>query len=510
MLYRVISVVLILSLFGVPAALAQPTACSVDADEATRFSTTFANDTGIDLMIHWVNSDCVEAAGTPFPADEEYEFTTFDGHVFVFRDENGDVRLSYTMTSEDAGKVVPMTLAIETYEAEQAAAMTCSSGGTQEEVQATLLNDTDTDVYMHWITYECGEGDGELIEAGEEFNFTSYDGHEFVFRDADGAELAPYVISADISETVVPVSEIIAASTEPLSCSAVEGAEHFSTTFLNDTGSDVTLHFINYDCVEMQGELIRAGEEFPFDTDDGDEFVFRDAEGELFARYTVTTKIADEIVPISGLIREPQADESRIVDSIATVSGTLSENDAMNSYSFEGEADVDYFVWLTSDDFDTYLHIYDASGEEIAYNDDGGGSLNALVVFTAPEDGLYTVGIDSFQDGASGSYILSISHSTTTTLDVLAKGSKNIAIDVEAGTTYFVIVTADVFDTTLTVLDENGDQVASNDDRGDGTTNSLVWFTAASTGTYTVQVSSYNGEGTGAFTVLIGSFELVE
>ena len=71
---------------------------------------------------------------------------------------------------------------------------------------------------------------------------------------------------------------------EPLTCSAVEGAEHFSTAFLNDTGSDVTLHF-NYDCVEMQGELIRAGEEFPFDTDDGDEFVFRNAEGAVRALY---------------------------------------------------------------------------------------------------------------------------------------------------------------------------------------------------------------------------------
>ena len=58
MLYKVITVVLILSVFGVPAALAQPTACSVaygDGDSPERFSTTFANDTGIDLMIHWVD-----------------------------------------------------------------------------------------------------------------------------------------------------------------------------------------------------------------------------------------------------------------------------------------------------------------------------------------------------------------------------------------------------------------------------------------------------------------------
>ena len=77
------------------------------------------------------------------------------------------------MTSEDAGEVVSMKLAVEVYEIEQLADLTCSSGGTQEEVQVTLLNDTDTDVYMHWINYECGEGDGERIAAGEEFTFTT-------------------------------------------------------------------------------------------------------------------------------------------------------------------------------------------------------------------------------------------------------------------------------------------------------------------------------------------------
>lgn len=520
MLYKLGIVVLILSLFIVPAAMAQSsTACSVaygEDDAPERFSTTFSNDTGVDLMIHWVDPDCVEAQGEPFPAEGEYEFTTFDGHVFVFRDENGDVRLSYTMTSEDAGEVVSMKLAVEAYEMEQAE-LTCSTGGTQEEVQATILNDTDADVYMHWINFECGEGDGELIAVGEEFPFTTYDGHEFVFRDADGDELAPYVISSDISETIVPVSEIIVESAdasetvEPPTCSAVEGAEHFATTFLNDTGSDVTLHFIDYVCVEMQGELIRAGEEFPFNTDDGDEFVFRDLDGELLTHYTVTTKIADEIVPISGLIAEAQVDESRIVDAIATVTGTLSENDAMNSYSFEGAVDVEYLVWLTSEDFDTYLHIYDASGEEIAYDDDSGGNLDAFVIFTAPADGIYTVGIDSFQDGASGDYVLSISHPITVISSFLAaKGPTDTAIEVEEGVTYFVFADSDEFDTVLRVLDVNSDEVVANDDRNDGSTNSFVRFTASSTGTYTVRVGGYESGDTGQFSILLGSFVAAE
>jgi len=261
----------------------------------------------------------------------------------------------------------------------------------------------------------------------------------------------------------------------------------------------------------MQGELIRAGEEFPFETDDGDEFVFRDLDGELIADYTVTTKIAGTVVPISGIIAETQAEEARIVDTIATVTGILSENDAMNSYSFEAEADVEYAIYLTSEDFDAYLHLYNADGEEIAFNDDGGGDLNALIVYKAPEDGLYTVGIDSFQDGAQGSYTLSISHPTTTINGFLAAGKPtDTSIDVEEDMTYFVIVTSDVFDTILTVLDENGNEAAVNDDRGDGTTNSFVWFTAASSGSYTIQVSSFDGTGTGDFVVLIGSFVAAE
>lgn len=58
---------------------------------------------------------------------------------------------------------------------------------------------------------------------------------------------------------------------------------------------------------------------------------------------------------------------------------------------------------------DTYLRIYDAFGNQIAENDDGGTDLNSLMRFTAMTSGTYYIEVDSYANNKTGEYTLSVS-----------------------------------------------------------------------------------------------------
>ena len=60
---------------------------------------------------------------------------------------------------------------------------------------------------------------------------------------------------------------------------------------------------------------------------------------------------------------------------------------------------------------DTYLRIYNASGVELARNDDGGDGLNSLMRFTATTSGTYYIEADSYNSAETGQYTLSVSES---------------------------------------------------------------------------------------------------
>ncbi len=61
-------------------------------------------------------------------------------------------------------------------------------------------------------------------------------------------------------------------------------------------------------------------------------------------------------------------------------------------YVFNGRAGDVIDITLTSDDFDTVLHVFASGGERIAADDDGGGSTNsALTGVELTEDGVYLV-----------------------------------------------------------------------------------------------------------------------
>lgn len=61
---------------------------------------------------------------------------------------------------------------------------------------------------------------------------------------------------------------------------------------------------------------------------------------------------------------------------------------------------------MISSQFDTFLSLLDENLEVLAYDDDGGQSTNAKLLYELPRDGRYIVAASAYSANASGSYRL--------------------------------------------------------------------------------------------------------
>lgn len=84
---------------------------------------------------------------------------------------------------------------------------------------------------------------------------------------------------------------------------------------------------------------------------------------------------------------------------------------AEKSYTFEGTSGQEITITLESQDFDPVLVLTNSAGEEVATNDDFGGTLNSTIIVTLPKQDTYTVVARSFA-GQGGDYQVMIRTST--------------------------------------------------------------------------------------------------
>jgi hypothetical protein len=66
-----------------------------------------------------------------------------------------------------------------------------------------------------------------------------------------------------------------------------------------------------------------------------------------------------------------------------------------------------YVIDMVSSEFDAYLRLEDPDGKQLAQDDDGGGQLNARIVFTAPRDGTYHIIATSLEEDV-GRYTVTV------------------------------------------------------------------------------------------------------
>ena len=107
-----------------------------------------------------------------------------------------------------------------------------------------------------------------------------------------------------------------------------------------------------------------------------------------------------------------------------TLNGTLATTDCtlinagdrtgafVDIYTFNGFAGQQVFVAMSSNSFDTYLYAFPPNDLPVLEDDDSGGGTNSRIppsgTVILPANGPYTIFATSFDDGATGSYAISL------------------------------------------------------------------------------------------------------
>jgi len=77
------------------------------------------------------------------------------------------------------------------------------------------------------------------------------------------------------------------------------------------------------------------------------------------------------------------------------------------AYTVKMVVNKTYTIDMVSKDFDAFLRLEDATGKELARDDDSGGDLNARIIFRCPADGDYRIIATSFGAGV-GNFTLQV------------------------------------------------------------------------------------------------------
>lgn len=206
-----------------------------------------------------------------------------------------------------------------------------------------------------------------------------------------------------------------------------------------------------------------------------------------------------------------------------TIEGELTEEAPALLYTLEAEAGQLVTIRLSSDDFDSYLTLYDADGAIIAENDDSDGRNSAIQTFTLPQSASYVLLVESYDQhwggtGAAGSFTLSAVEQEVETIEYTqtvegefadAVTSMDYRFSGQAGDIVEISLSSEDFDSRLTLLDAEGSELTSNDDSM-GSRNSLIApYPLPETGSYIIRASSFGGGETGSYTLTVNKTELV-
>lgn len=174
---------------------------------------------------------------------------------------------------------------------------------------------------------------------------------------------------------------------------------------------------------------------------------------------------------------------------------------------------------------DTTLTLLDASGATLASNDDqGDGTLNSQIVHQIVRAGRYRVVASTYGGNGVGEAIISLAvdpnarapfnFSSIEGTPIArhegeindAQTSREYSVDLAAGQTLYANAeaTSGDLDTVLRLTGPDGNPVALNDDRGDGSLNSAFAFTAPAAGRYRLELYRYaQSNSSGGFRLVL-------
>jgi hypothetical protein len=263
------------------------------------------------------------------------------------------------------------------------------------------------------------------------------------------------------------------------------------------------------------------------------------ASGPFTLTLEITEATAEPTAPV-----QPTEQGIASVNPGQPINGAIPNGAADVTYSFPASAGQVVTITLTSDDFDAALRLRDASGRELASDDDSAGNLNARIAdFAVPADGVYTVVVTSSSGTSSGRFTLMLEGTAAQPTALPLTGSPpptaapvpptapSVFNDIapinpgqtvngtltdaarsaayafvgHAGEKVTITLTSDDFDALLALRTTEGANVVSDDDSAGNLNARIDSFRLQADDTYIILVSSSGGRSTGAYTLMLQS-----
>lgn len=177
---------------------------------------------------------------------------------------------------------------------------------------------------------------------------------------------------------------------------------------------------------------------------------------------------------------------------------------------------------MSSTVVDTWLEMYDASGNILAVNDDNSAGTNSTLRIFAPS-GSYFLAATTFDAGALGNYTFSsvgfagndscqeywVVPGVSITGNIAATDcnfggfyTDEYLVVLDAGQTLTVTMRSGAVDSWLELYDSDGNRVDQDDDSGGGN-DAMMVFTSPSLDAYAIDASTFGTGATGAYTLAI-------
>ncbi len=186
-------------------------------------------------------------------------------------------------------------------------------------------------------------------------------------------------------------------------------------------------------------------------------------------------------------------------------------------YTFTPEVSGTYTIYSTGSS-DTYVRLYDESGNQIAYNDDGGEGTNFRLERELQAGVTYIYGVRYLSSSTAGRITfrfesdaeslpeLSLNQDYSATIS--SGGTKAMYTFTPTATGLYRLYSTGSSDTKAYLYDENGNPLATDDDSGENANFSLEYTLQAGV-TYTYGIGYYSSSTTGTIAFRLTRSSLV-
>lgn len=191
-------VFLALLLVAMPRATANAQASCAQQGTGAEVALTVPNLTDQRLHVYWVDTQCNEQLISAVKSGGILYQTTREGDKWVIRDRAG--ALIEEITASASTPVIPV--GVISYNPEPITT-NCSAGDTGQEIDLTVVNESDEPVLVSWIGYDCSEQLYEIVAGQAQFIQPTYIGHDWVIR-YPGGRIGKH-ITVSTSENMVVI-----------------------------------------------------------------------------------------------------------------------------------------------------------------------------------------------------------------------------------------------------------------------------------------------------------------